>query len=129
MKALAIISTPEDQTAAVREWLINAAKGLRKRIASIDELNEARDAAAYALRGERLWDRSVLVGASNNRRLRRIRVRTFEIVETAIHINELKVIGFLLGADADERMAVRQREPKSGAGTIAHLSTAGGVRQ
>lgn len=110
-------------------WLTGAAKGLRKGFKSVEELNLAREAAGCAIRRERLSNYLTPDGAPQDRHQRRIRARAYQIAQTAFHVGDLEPIQFLLEADANKRTAVRQTEPKSGAGTIAHLSTVGGVGQ
>ena len=126
MIAPAIILAPSDQT-AICDWPVNASRGLRKRINSVEELDKAREAATCALRAEQLHSQSATVGASNSRHVRRIQTRAHDLACTAVHLDDFAAIDFLLEMDTIEHTAVRQRESKSGAGTIAHLSTVGGV--
>lgn len=113
MIAPAIFSTPTDQRAAVNGWLISAAKGLRKRIASINELGVARDAAARALRGEPPNDSSSAGCLTASRHRRKIRARAYDLTLTALHIGKLELVHFLLEADANQHVTVCQRERNS----------------
>lgn len=127
MNTSPLASSPPRDDADICNWLVSAERGLRKSVKSVKELNLAREAATCAIQRERLSNYSTPGGAPQDRHQRRIRARAYQIAQTAFHFGDLESIQFLLEADTNRRTAAHQRQSKSEAGTIAHLSTVGGV--
>lgn len=113
-----LASSPPRDDAAIRDWLVIAVRGFRKRIDSVAELHLAREAAACALRGQRLNNSSSAGSLAASRHCRKIQTRAYDLTKTAQHIGNFNSVDFLLGADANELMAVRQRRPQLGAVSI-----------
>ena len=94
METLATAPTPIDPS--VNVWIESASKGLRRLIRSVNDLDEARRAAALALTGDRLPYYSLAGALPAERHRLRIQHRSYDLMSAARGLGRTDLVDFLI---------------------------------